>query len=86
VSGESFVLVLFAAWFLITAAVFVPALVPGRTEEPHGPGARPGHVEDFVEAVSRGDFEAAEQAAASLFASVRGAMTVEAGGTSISTS
>jgi hypothetical protein len=84
VSGESLVIFLVASWLLITAAVFVPALFPRRTEELSGPVARPDYVEDFVEAISRGDFDAAEQAAASLFDSVRGAVTVKAAGTSLS--
>jgi hypothetical protein len=84
VSGESLVIFLFASWLLITAAVFVPALFPRRTEELSGPVVRPGSVENFVEAIARGDLEAAEQAAASLFDSVRGAVTVRTARPSLS--
>ena len=75
-SGESLVIVLFGLWLLATAAVLVPAFIPRRTEELPGPARGPAFLEDFVEAVARGDFEAAEQAAAHLFSSARRALTV----------
>ena len=75
-SGESLVIVLFGLWLLATAAVLVPAFIPRRTEERTSPARGPAFLEDFVEAVARGDFEAAEQAAASVFSSARRALTV----------
>ena len=75
-SGESLVLVLFAAWVLITGAVLVPAFLTKRTEELPGPVVGGSAIlQDFVEAVARGDFEAAEQAAAGVFDAGRGVLT-----------
>jgi hypothetical protein len=71
VSGESLVLVLFALWFVILAVVFVPAVFPEKAEERAVPLNVPGFFEPFVEAVARGDFAVAEQAAASVFPSAR---------------
>jgi DNA-binding GntR family transcriptional regulator len=76
VSGESLVIVLFGVWLLATAAVLGPTFLPGRTKELRGPARGPAFLEDFVEAVARGDFDAAEQAAASVFSSSRHAVTV----------
>jgi hypothetical protein len=68
VSGESLVLILFAAWVVTTGAVLVPAFLTKRTEELPGPVVGgPAFLQDFVEAVARGDFETAEQAAAGVF-------------------
>lgn len=75
-SGESLVIILFGVWLLATAAVLVPAFIPKRTEELPGPARGPAFLEDFVEAVARGDFEAAEQAAAFVFSSARRPLTV----------
>ena len=74
-SGESLVTVLFSIWMLITAAVLVPAFLQKGTEELPGPADRPDSLEDFVEAVARGDFEAAEQAAVLVFDSGQGVVT-----------
>jgi hypothetical protein len=71
VSGESLVIVLFGIWLLATAAVLGPAFLPRRTEKLSGPARGPALLEVFVEAVARGDFEAAEQAAAFMFNSAR---------------
>ena len=75
-SGESLVIVLFGVWLLATAAVLGPAFFPSRTEELLGPARGPAFLEDFVEAVARGDFDAAEQAAAAVFSSAGRAVTV----------
>jgi hypothetical protein len=76
VSGESLVIVLFGVWLLATAAVLGPSFLPSRAEELRGPARGPAFLEDFVEAVARGDFEAAEQAAAFVFSSARRPVTV----------
>jgi DNA-binding GntR family transcriptional regulator len=67
VSGESLVALLLAAWLLVMGVVRVPAFRPRRLEESPGAVDGPALVEDFVEAIARGDFEAADQAAASVF-------------------
>jgi hypothetical protein len=76
VSGESLVIVLFGVWFVATAGVLGPSFFPRRTEKLRGPARGPAFLEDFVEAVARGDFEAAEQAAAFVFSSARRPVTV----------
>jgi len=67
VSGESLVSLLLAAWLLVMGVVLVPAFRPRRLAKQSGPADGPTLVEDFVEAIARGDFEAADQAAASVF-------------------
>jgi hypothetical protein len=76
VSGESLVIVLFGVWLVATAAVLGPSFLPEGTEESLGPARGPAFLEDFVEAVARGDFDAAEQAAAAVFSSAGRAVTV----------
>jgi DNA-binding GntR family transcriptional regulator len=71
VSGESLVSLLLATWLLVMGVVLVPAFRPRRLEKPSGPADGPVLVEDFVEAIARGDFEAAEHAAASVFETAR---------------
>ncbi len=75
-SGESLVIVPFGVWLLATAAVLVPAFIPRRTEKLPRPARGPAFLEDFVEAVAGGDFEAAEQATAFVFSSARRVLTV----------
>jgi DNA-binding GntR family transcriptional regulator len=75
VSAESLVTVVLAIWVLLWASVFVPSLLPRRAAELSATQSAPGSLEDFVEAIARGDVEAAEQAAAAVFGSARRGMT-----------
>jgi DNA-binding GntR family transcriptional regulator len=75
VSGESLVIVLLALWVVLTAAVFVPAGLFDHKREAAASSSRYSGVEEFVEAIARGDFDAAEHAADAVLAGTRSPLT-----------
>jgi hypothetical protein len=78
VSGESLVLLLFGLWVVLTAVVLIPTMGSSRSAELADQGGS-AFVEDFVEAVARGDLDAAERAAASVFGAARPGVTAAGG-------